>query len=45
LSGFPKTRAQGLAMQKAGIFPDAFVIINMDNQRMFANCEEKFKST
>ena len=29
LSGFPKTRAQGLAMQRAGIFPDAFIILNM----------------
>ena len=29
LSGFPRTRAQGLAMQRAGIFPDAFIILNM----------------
>jgi len=26
-------------MQKAGIFPDAFVIINMDESRMYGNCE------
>lgn len=32
-------------MQKAGIFPDAFVIINMDEARMYVNCEEKFKAT
>jgi adenylate kinase len=34
LSGFPRTRAQGLAMQKSGIFPDAFLIINVDKDKM-----------
>ncbi len=34
LSGFPKTRAQALAMQRAGIFPDAFIVLNMDNSKV-----------
>lgn len=44
LSGFPKTRAQGLAMQRAGIFPDAFIILNMEQKKILFHCEEKFKT-
>jgi len=39
LSGFPKTRAQGLAMQRAGIFPDAFIMLNMDENKLPLYCE------
>ncbi len=43
LSGFPKTRAQALALQRSGIFPDAFIILNMDNVKVENHCESKFK--
>lgn len=39
LSGFPRTRAQGLAMQRAGIFPDAFIVLNMDKPKIEHFCE------
>ena len=39
LSGFPKTRLQALAMQKEGIFPDAFIILNMDSAKIELHCE------
>ena len=29
LEGFPKTRVQALAMQRAGIIPDTFIILNL----------------
>lgn len=38
LSGFPKTRVQALAMQRAGIFPDAFIILNMDDSKVENHC-------
>jgi adenylate kinase len=44
LSGFPKTRTQALAMQRAGIFPDAFIILNMEEARVEGFCEAKFKT-
>ena len=44
LSGFPRTRAQGLAMQRAGIFPDAFIILNKNEQKVLSLCEEKFRT-
>lgn len=31
-------------MQKAGIFPDAFLILNMENNKMETYCDEKFKA-
>lgn len=39
LSGFPKTRTQGLAMQREGIFPDAFIILNMSHEKILQCCE------
>lgn len=30
LEGFPKTRVQALALQRAGIIPDSFIILNKD---------------
>jgi adenylate kinase len=44
LSGFPKTRIQALAMQKSGIFPDAFIILNLDENKVESYCENKFKT-
>eukprot|EP00331_Platyophrya_macrostoma_P033037 CAMPEP_0176444716 /NCGR_PEP_ID=MMETSP0127-20121128/23237_1 /TAXON_ID=938130 /ORGANISM="Platyophrya macrostoma, Strain WH" /LENGTH=452 /DNA_ID=CAMNT_0017830295 /DNA_START=17 /DNA_END=1375 /DNA_ORIENTATION=- len=32
LEGFPKTRVQGLALQRAGIIPDSFIILNLPDQ-------------
>jgi len=39
LSGYPRTRVQGLAMQKDGIFPDAFIILNMPYEKILHSCE------
>ena len=38
IEGFPKTRVQGLAMQSAGIIPNAFIILNLSSERMFEGC-------
>lgn len=34
LVGFPRTLAQGLAFQKAGIIPDAFIVLNKSEARI-----------
>ena len=39
LSGFPRTRAQGLALQREGVFPDAFIILNLPYERILQSCE------
>ena len=39
LSGYPRTRVQGLAMQREGIFPDAFIILNMPFDKILQHCE------
>jgi adenylate kinase len=39
LSGYPRTRVQGLAMQREGIFPDAFIILNMPYEKILHSCE------
>lgn len=39
LSGYPRTRVQGLAMQREGAFPDAFIILNMPYHRILQLCE------
>lgn len=39
LSGYPRTRVQGLAMQRDGIFPDAFIILNMPYNKVLQFCE------
>jgi adenylate kinase len=44
LSGYPRTRVQGLAMQREGVFPDAFIILNMPFQKVLQHCEDKFKT-
>ena len=38
LEGFPKTRLQSLALQKAGIIPDSFIILNMNNESILKSC-------
>lgn len=39
LSGYPRTRVQGLALQREGLFPDAFIILNMPYNRVLHHCE------
>lgn len=39
ISGYPRTRVQGLAMQREGIFPDAFIILNMPYDKILQHCE------
>ena len=34
LEGFPKTRVQGLALQRAGIIPDSFIILNLPEEKI-----------
>lgn len=34
LEGFPKTRVQGLALQRAGIIPDSFIILNLPDEEI-----------
>lgn len=38
LEGFPKTRVQGLALQRAGIIPDTFIILNKDEKGIKQSC-------
>jgi adenylate kinase len=39
IEGFPKTRLQALALQRAGIIPDAFLILNLPQRRLEQSCE------
>jgi hypothetical protein len=39
LSGYPRNRVQGLAMQRESAFPDAFIILNMPYHRILQLCE------
>ncbi|CAK72954.1 unnamed protein product (macronuclear) [Paramecium tetraurelia] len=39
--GFPKTRVQGLAFQKEGIIPDAFLILEMSEEKIYQCCLKK----
>jgi len=41
LEGFPKTKQQGLILQKAGIIPNTFIILTMSDQRIFESCIQK----
>lgn len=41
LEGFPKTKQQGLALQKAGILPNAFIVLTMSDEKTLASCIEK----
>lgn len=45
LSGYPRTRNQGLALQREGIFPDAFIILNMPPEKVYHYCEYFFADT
>ncbi|KAM3139823.1 hypothetical protein pb186bvf_008065 [Paramecium bursaria] len=42
--GFPKTRVQGLAFQKEGIIPDAFIILEMSEQKIQICCKQKLET-
>ena len=39
LEGFPKTRVQGLALQRAGIIPNSFIILNLSEERIKQGCK------
>jgi len=39
LEGFPKTKQQGLILQKAGY--KTFIILTMSDQRIFESCIQK----
>ena len=45
LEGFPKTRLQGLALQKAGIIPNSFIILNQNPQNIQRNTLEKISNS
>jgi len=34
LEGFPKTRVQGLSLQRAGVIPDTFLVLNLPDQEI-----------
>ena len=34
LEGFPKTRVQGLALQRVGIIPDTFLLLNLPEEEI-----------
>ena len=38
LEGFPRTRPQGLELQRAGIIPNTFVILNMKDKNIYDAC-------
>ena len=39
LEGFPKTRIQGLALQRKGIIPNSFLVLNLGDQEMASAAE------
>lgn len=41
LEGYPKTRMQALRMQKEGIIPHSFVLLNLDEAGIKAGCQNK----
>lgn len=38
LEGFPKTRVQGLHLQKNGVIPDTFIIYHMPDDKISQGC-------
>ena len=34
LEGFPKTKVQGLALQKLGFIPNSFIIMNLEGDKL-----------
>ncbi|CAD8094357.1 unnamed protein product [Paramecium sonneborni] len=42
--GFPKTQVQGLALQKEGIIPDAFLILEMSEEKIYQCCVKKLET-
>lgn len=43
LEGFPKTRTQGLSLQRDGIIPDTFLILNLPDEEV-ENCVQYFRA-
>ena len=41
LEGFPKTKEQGLSLQRAGIIPNTFIILTMSDQKILESCIQK----
>jgi len=44
LEGFPKTRAQALAMQKIGIIPDKFILLYCNEDRLHERLTQNLQS-
>lgn len=44
LEGYPKTRLQALRMQKEGIIPHSFVLLNLEEDSIQAGCQHKLSS-
>lgn len=45
LEGYPKTRMQALRMQKEGIIPYSFIIMNLEQQKIKQGCLSKLKNS
>jgi len=45
LEGFPKTRVQGLALQRAGVIPNTFIILNMSEEKIRQCCLHKLQNS
>ena len=39
LEGFPKTKAQALALQRAGYLPTSFLLLNISDQKVADGCK------
>jgi len=44
LEGFPKTRVQGLALQRAGIIPDTFLLLNLPEEEINRSSAKKIQN-
>jgi adenylate kinase len=44
IEGFPRTRSQALAMQKMGIIPDKFILLNVDEESSIEKIKQNLLS-
>jgi len=44
IEGFPRTELQALALQKMGIFPDKFILLNQEDDKITQNVTEKVQN-
>ena len=40
IEGFPRTKLQALSLQKAGIIPDRFILLNVERERSVAQLKK-----